>query len=109
MNESKLLLRIPKGGGQLPSDCNQDATLDLSDAICLLGNLFLGTPAVLPCEGGEASSPGNVALLNANGDELGVDVSDAVYLLNFLFLGGADPALGTKCVAIAGCPNACTP
>lgn len=38
-----LLLDVPSGG-QIPSDCNQDGFLDVSDGVCLLGNLFLGVP-----------------------------------------------------------------
>jgi hypothetical protein len=92
------------GGKQLPGDCNQDGGLDISDAVCLLGHLFLGDPAEVPCDGGTASDPGNKALLDANGDD-NADLSDAVTVLEFLFLGKAPPVLGTSCVPIQGCPD----
>ncbi|HVR73642.1 MAG TPA: hypothetical protein VMT52_04895 [Planctomycetota bacterium] len=97
---------IPTAGLQRPSDCNQDGLLNLADAICLLGHLFLGSPAILPCEGGTVGDPGNNALLDSNGDTL-VNLADAIGVLLFLFSGGAPPPLGTSCVGIEGCPEAC--
>ena len=87
---------------------NGDGTLDLSDAVWLLGHLFLGTQPELPCEGGSASSPGagDLALADINGDET-IDLSDPVSILGFLFLGARPPALGTECVRIIGCPEGC--
>ncbi len=98
----------PAGGRQLPGDANQDGKLDLSDAVWLLGHLFLGTFAALPCEGGTASSPGpgELALLDSNGDGR-IDLSDAVRVLGFLFGGSAPPALGAECIPIPGCPERC--
>jgi hypothetical protein len=90
-------------GAQLRSDCNQDGELDISDGICLLGNLFLGEPALLPCGDGGSEDPGNVSLLDSNGDG-SVDLSDAVSVFVFLFLGIHRPVLGTDCLPIAGCP-----
>ncbi len=95
------------GGRQIVGDLNQDAKLDITDPIVLLGHLFLSTPVPLPC-GDSLDAPGNRALLDMNGDRL-IDLSDAVYGLNYLFLGGAPPSLGTGCVRIEGCPNSCTP
>ena len=94
------------GGLQLPGDATQDGGLDLSDAIWLLGHLFLGTNQALPCEGSSASrpEPGDQALFDSNGDGL-IDLSDAVSVLGFLFLGSSPPLLGTECVPIAGCPD----
>jgi hypothetical protein len=96
------------GGVQRPGDVNGDATTDMSDAVWLLGHLFLGMPGQekLPCEGGTASAPGSgdLALADFNGDGA-IDVSDSVGVLKFLFLGAAPPALGTDCVRIAGCPD----
>jgi hypothetical protein len=89
-------------GTQRPGDCNQDGRLDISDAVCLLGHLFLGSPARVPCDGGTIRDPGNVSLLDANGDGR-VDLSDPVRMLGFLFTGAAPPVLGTGCVSIAGC------
>jgi hypothetical protein len=73
---------------QIPSDTNQDGRLDLSDAVSLLGHLFLGAPAVLACGDGSLADPGNHALLNANGDPK-VDLADVIYVLAYLYLGGA--------------------
>jgi hypothetical protein len=106
--KSTLRLPPPPGGLQRPGDCNQDGGLDISDAVCLLGHLFLGSPAKLPCAGGTASDPGNRALLDSNGDG-GVDLSDAVYDLTFLFSGGPPPRLGAECTRIVGCASKCGP
>jgi hypothetical protein len=95
------------GALQVPGDCNQDGKLDISDAVCLLGHLFLGNPTTLPCDGGTILDPGNLALLNSNGD-VKVDLSDAVYTLLYLFNGGTAPVLGTSCQPIGGCPSACS-
>jgi hypothetical protein len=107
-----ILLGPPTGGRQLPGDANQDAALDLSDSIWLLGHLFLGTPGTesLPCEGGVASAPGSgeLALLDFNGDG-GIDLSDPVAVLGWLFLGKAPLAPGVSCRPIAGCPERCGP
>jgi hypothetical protein len=91
-------------GRQLPGDCNPDGALDVSDAICLLGHLFLGVPARLPCGGGTLEEPGNRRLLDANGDRV-VDIADAVSLLGYLFLGAPPPVSGTLCLPIARCPS----
>jgi hypothetical protein len=96
------------GGLRIPGDANQDGLLDLSDAIWLLGHLFLGTEPSLPCDGGTASSPGPgaLALVDVNGDG-GIDLSDGVSILGFLFLGGDPPALGTECTRMIGCSDLC--
>lgn len=97
------------GGIQLPGDCNQDAAFDIADPICLLGFLFLGVPARLPCEGAVDSDP-NLALTDANGDRK-VDLTDGIYLLAYLFGGCAGQCPphvgGTECRAIEGCPQTC--
>ncbi len=97
------------GGMQIPGDCNQDAFMDLSDAICFLWVLFLGTPNRFPCGDGQPGDDGNQALLDWQPDgEL--DLSDVVAQLQFLFAGGpahtlADPVRGIEaCVLITGCP-----
>jgi hypothetical protein len=96
------------GGGQVPSDANQDGVADISDAASLLGHLFLDRPPRLPCGDGSADDPGNLLLLDANGDGR-IDLSDAVYELGFLFLGTPPPVLGTLCRKLAGCPDHCLP
>jgi parallel beta-helix repeat protein len=60
-------------------DANSDGKVDISDAIAVLGYLFLG--------GAEPS-----CLESANADDTSVlDLTDAVYLLGHLFLGGPAP------------------
>ncbi len=98
-------LRVESSGApgpvQMPGDCNQDGTLDLSDAVCLLFRLFQG--GALPC-GPNLLDPGNISLLDANGNA-GVDLSDAIWVLGFLFRGSDPPVLGTACQPIDGCPD----
>ena len=84
----------------IPGDCNQDGTLDLSDVIHLLGFLFQGSPASLPC----STQAANLALMDCNQDG-GLDLSDAVYKLAFLFSGGPPSVQGQGCMAIADCPQ----
>lgn len=93
---------------QRPGDCNQDGHLDISDGICLLGHLFLGSPSRLPCAGGSIGDPANVTLLDGNGDE-SVDITDAIHVFGFLFLGGPSHVLGMDCVPIDRCPDRCRP
>ncbi|MBI4585758.1 MAG: VCBS repeat-containing protein [Planctomycetes bacterium] len=96
-------------GGQIPGDGNQDREIDQSDAVWLLGHLFLGDPARLPCEGETAGDPGagERALLDWNGDE-NIDLSDVISLLSWRFTGTLPPhVLGAACTRIAGCPEAC--
>ena len=94
----------------LPGDCNEDATLDLSDALCTLGVLFTGSPAVFPCGDGTLTDPGNIALIDWQPDG-SVDLSDVLGILQFFFFGaGAHPlavpgAETTECVAIPGCAS----
>ncbi|MBN1444056.1 MAG: hypothetical protein JXA90_15200 [Planctomycetes bacterium] len=64
----------------LRGDANADAESDISDAVAILGYLFLGQPARLGCPQ-SADTDDNGAL----------DLSDAVYLLSYLFTGGRRP------------------
>ncbi|MBI4600700.1 MAG: hypothetical protein HY721_01955, partial [Planctomycetes bacterium] len=94
---------------QLPGDCNQDGSLDVSDAVCVLLALFGGGPARLPCGDASASHSANAALLDWQGDGA-LDLSDAVASLQFLFRGSAPHVLSAAagpegCVAIEGCPE----
>jgi len=95
-----------KAGFQRAGDANQDSRLDITDAVVLLGRLFLGLADPLPCEGGEITSPANTVLHDSSGDGK-VDLADAVYVLNYLFAGGPAPPGGVECVPIAGCPERC--
>jgi len=60
-------------------DANTDGTLDITDPICILSHLFLGS-CDLSCL--------DAADLEDNG---AINLSDPIYLLNHLFLGGAEP------------------
>jgi hypothetical protein len=61
-------------------DANADAKLDLTDSIAVLGFLFTGQPATLPCP------------KSADVDDSGkLDISDGIAGLGFLFLGDAPP------------------
>ena len=95
-----------EGGRQVSGDANQDGRLDISDAVALLGHLFAGRPAELPCDKGAAGDAGNISLLDHNGDD-GVDLADAVSLLVYMFQQGAEPAGGINCRPIPGCPDSC--
>jgi hypothetical protein len=113
LGECRFEVRPGTGGRQVPGDSSQDGALDLSDAVSLLGTLFLGSPERLPCGDGSATDPGNVELLDWQADG-SVDISDVIALLQFLFLDGpphalapADPALG-GCVAIEECSSRAT-
>ncbi len=66
-------------------DCNDDARLDISDAVFGLAYLFTGGEAP-PCP--EAC--------NANGDP-SVDISDEIFVLVHLFAGGEPPGLYPAC------------
>jgi hypothetical protein len=88
-------------------NANQDGILNMADAICLLGHLFLADPVRLPCIGGTVEDPGNRVLLDFNGDAAGVDISDGVAMLEFLFTGGPRHILGSDCARIAACPEHC--
>ncbi|MEM7235562.1 MAG: hypothetical protein AAF517_25540 [Planctomycetota bacterium] len=58
-------------------DVNQSGSLEISDAVSLLGYLFLGEQALATCLDA-ADVDGNFR----------VDISDPLFLLNYLFLGG---------------------
>ena len=98
----------PIGGDQVPGDCNQNGTLEIGDATCVLGVLFLGSPDSFPCGEGRATDAGNIALLDWQPDGT-IDISDGIAILQFLFIGGpahprAVPGQEAKtCVPIEGC------
>ena len=60
-------------------DSNDDGVLDVSDAIAILGHLFLGSPALSCREAADANSDGDL------------DISDGVAILGYLFLGDLPP------------------
>jgi Asp-tRNA(Asn)/Glu-tRNA(Gln) amidotransferase A subunit family amidase len=61
-------------------DPNASGDIDVSDAITIVGFLFLGEPQTLSClESADANNDG------------AIDVSDGIYLLSWLFTGGPEP------------------
>ena len=72
---------MPVGGRQTfrRGDTNNDGKQDISDAVFMLGHLFLGGPRWVCDEGSDTNDAGKT------------DISDAVFLLGHLFLGGATP------------------
>ena len=87
---------------QLPGDWNQDARLNLTDAIRLLSYLG-GLNSHQPCD-----AEGSRQLADVDGRDT-VDITDAAYLLNHIFMRGPAPTQGRECVGISGCPPACEP
>ena len=102
-NESmcSFTVSVDCGGIQRPGDMNQDGVNDQTDQLNLLELLFLGLHSA-PC----ATPAANTALLDANGDNQ-LDQSDALWSLIHIFLGGPPHTLGTDCVNIVDCPDAC--
>ena len=73
------------------ADVNADGEINITDAIHLLGWLFLN-----------GDEPSCAAASDANGSRV-IDISDASYILGFLFLGGPPPADPFKvCGPLAG-------
>ena len=95
---------------QVQGDCNQDGVVDVADVICSIGITFPGfdllsrDPTPLPCDG-DATSDGNLAVLDLNADGA-ANFLDGVYIANYLFNGGAAPPQGDGCFGVveaAGC------
>lgn len=99
-------VQVACGGLAVPGDCNQDAEVDISDAVCLLNFLFLGLSPQLPCGDGSSSDQANIQLLSWT-DDGQLDISDVVALLDWKFLGGPAHFLGSTCQPIPGCPSSC--
>jgi hypothetical protein len=82
-------LSVGVGFALANGDVNGDMERDLSDAVELLGHLYLGNPEPVPLALCGSSEP-----IVRNGDSNGDgarDVSDAVHLLWWLFVGGREP------------------
>ena len=58
-------------------EVNGDGEVDLSDAVAILGHLFLGE-----------ADPDPLEAADVNADQV-LDITDPIFLLDFLFLGGA--------------------
>jgi parallel beta-helix repeat protein len=100
-----------EGGLVVPGDANGDGGLDISDAVAVLGVLFLGSAKGFPCGDGSMTDQGNLKLIDWQPDGA-IDISDGVAMLSFLFLGGKPHTLAPEadlnhCVRIAGCSDLC--
>jgi hypothetical protein len=93
-------------GRRKPGDCTQDGEVNISDPICLLNFLFLGTPVRLPCGDGSTADPANLALMDWNGDGQ-INLTDAIAGLLYLFSGGRSHSGGEECIEIADCTERC--
>ena len=91
------------GGDQIPGDCDQNGSLNITDAICVLGHLFLGQPTSLPCGDGSVDHLANRTMVDWQSDGR-VDLTDGVAILLALFSGGPPHELGRECVPILDCP-----
>ena len=74
-------MTITKGSGALfrRGDTDANASLDITDAVRILGYLFLGAPALDCLEAADSDDSGEIEL------------TDAVRILNHAFLGGEPP------------------
>ena len=82
LGKSAILFTVASSGETafVRGDINGDGKPDLTDAVLLLGHLFLNNPATLDC------------LKSADCDGNGAtDISDPIFLLGYLFLGGSRP------------------
>jgi Dockerin type I domain len=60
-------------------DANNDATVNVSDAVWIINYVFAGGDPPIPYEAGECNCDGTV------------NVSDAVWIINYVFVGGNAP------------------
>jgi len=65
----------------LRGDANADGSVDISDPVAILFQLFSASPAIPCLEAADANDDGTL------------DISDPIYLLTFLFLDGPAPVL----------------
>ena len=70
----------PPGVPVYTGDSNCDSSIDISDAICILGHLFGASDD--PCK-----SPCCMANMDTNNDDA-VDIADGINILSFLFDSG---------------------
>ena len=82
---------IPPGAGRLyrvtprcrhHGDANSDGSIDISDVVFLIANIFSGGPSPNPKPAGDANCDNSV------------DISDVVYLIAYIFSGGSAPCEG---------------
>ena len=103
---TRFRIEATETGSALPGDCDGNGTLDLSDATCMLGDLFVEPNQNLPCSQGQSSDESDVDHLNWNGDDV-FDISDVVGLLTWKFLSGPSHAMGSDCTPITDCRASC--
>jgi uncharacterized protein (TIGR02145 family) len=60
-------------------DANNDASVNVSDAVWIVNYVFIGGPEPEPFLSGEVNCDGSV------------NISDAVWIINYVFMGGNDP------------------
>ncbi|HER00345.1 MAG TPA: hypothetical protein ENO22_13475 [candidate division Zixibacteria bacterium] len=65
--------------GYVCGDANNDALVNVSDAVWIINYVFVGGSAPVPWNAGEVNCDGNV------------NVSDAVWIINYVFVEGAAP------------------
>jgi len=90
-------------GPQLPGDCNQDGTIDLSDGVSFLNWFFQGVELPAPA-GSElcltdpaGATAVGLQIMDWNGDGV-LDLSDGSGLLTWFFGGTAEHELGQACI-----------
>lgn len=66
----------------LPGDANDDATVNIGDAVYLINYIFGGGPAPNCSQSGDANADGTV------------NIGDAVFLINYIFKDGTPPVCG---------------
>jgi predicted outer membrane repeat protein len=66
-------------GGYICGDSNGDVAVNVSDAVWIIGYIFVGGDPPLPLESGDVNCDGVV------------NVSDAVWIINYVFIGGNEP------------------
>jgi aminopeptidase N len=76
--QTPFLLTVESSQG-MRGDCNDDGTVNVSDAVYIINYIFAGGPAPDPLLSGDP---------NCDND---VNISDAVYIINYIFVGGDPP------------------
>jgi hypothetical protein len=78
----------------LPGDCNNDGTVNVGDAVCMISWIF---------QGGLPPAPHNICSGDANCD-CQANVGDAVYIIAYVFKGGPAPCTCEEWVSYCGWP-----
>ena len=93
---------------QIFGDCNQDGEINIADALCIFGVLFIGTPSKFPCGDGTAGHQGNIDMLDRSLSSTMVNISAGTSLLRILFLQSPSPGSIEEqptCILIPDCPE----